>query len=206
VPPARLALPRPPSWAHPPPAAATPRAGLAAARERGNRIGIVRALSGLGLVAARAGDHRAPRPLLEQSLAIRDEVGDRQGTWLVMRWLVETCRDLGDYAAARAWLDRGLAVIHERHGRGPSGKSTTNPRLQADVARLAGDGAHAAARYAAALRMYAGVGDVAGVAGCLAGLAAVAAPARPQRAARRRSRGRGGGPPRPATSPPRRAR
>jgi DNA-binding CsgD family transcriptional regulator len=135
-------------------------------------------------VAARAGDHRAARRLFEQSLAIRDEVGDRQATWFIVRLLVETCLALGDYAAARAWLDRGLEVIHELHGRGPSSKLTVNLRLRADVARLAGDGAHATARYAAALRMYAGVGDAAGVAGCLAGLAAVAAPAGPPRAAR----------------------
>ena len=38
----------------------------------------------------------------------------------MIRLLAEACRDLGDYAAARTWLDRGLALIHEVYGRGPS--------------------------------------------------------------------------------------
>jgi len=157
---------------------------LAAARERGNRMGIARALGGLGHVAARAGDHRETRRLLEESFAIRDEGGNRQAAGWMIRLLVEACRDLGDYAAARTWLDRGLALIHEVYGRGPSAPQAVNLRLQADVARLAGDGRRAAARYAAALRMYAELGDAQSAAGCLAGLAAVAAPARPHRAAR----------------------
>lgn len=160
------------------------QAELAAARERGNRIGTARALGGLGHVAARTGDHRAARGLLEQSLAIRDEVGDRQATPLIIRLLVESCLVLGDYVAARTWLDRGLAVIHDLFGRGAGPQQALNLRLQADVARLIGDGAHAGARYAAALRMYSELGDAVSVAGCVAGLAAVAAPARPERAAR----------------------
>jgi DNA-binding NarL/FixJ family response regulator len=147
-------------------------------------MGIARALGGLGHVAARAGDHRETRRLLEESFAIRDEGGNRQAAGWMIRLLVEACRDLGDYAAARTWLDRGLALIHEVYGRGPSAPQAVNLRLQADVARLAGDGPSAAARYATALRMYFEVGDAASAAGCLAGLAAVAALARPQWAAR----------------------
>ena len=63
-------------------------------------------------------------------------------------------------------------------------EQAVNLRLQADVARLAGDSPYAAVRYATALRMYSELGDAGSVAGCLAGLAAVAAPARPERAAR----------------------
>ena len=96
-------------------------------------------------------------------------------------------RDLGDLAAARAWLEQGLELIRELEGGQPGAVQAEHLYLLGDVARRLGEGRRAAARYASALEQYGQLGDPLGTALCLVGLAELAVEATPpqvERAAR----------------------
>jgi tetratricopeptide (TPR) repeat protein len=93
------------------------RAFLAAALGRAEGAGLMpsraRALGAAGRLALIQGDYLAARELLEQSLAIFRELGDKSnfGRSLVNLGLV--LKEQGDYRAARELFEEGLAISRE---------------------------------------------------------------------------------------------
>ena len=70
-------------------------------------------LNNLGNVALDQGDYPAARALLEESLAIRRELGDRWGIARALSNLGNVALNQGDYPAARALLEESLAIRRE---------------------------------------------------------------------------------------------
>ena len=70
-------------------------------------------LSNLGHVALDQGDYPAARALLEESLAIRRELGDREGIAASLSNLGNVALYQGDYPAARALHEESLAIRRE---------------------------------------------------------------------------------------------
>jgi predicted ATPase/class 3 adenylate cyclase len=68
------------------------------------------ALEAAGLLAWRQSDLEAARALREESLAICQELGDRQGIAFSLGGLGLLVRDQGDYAAARRLFEEALAI------------------------------------------------------------------------------------------------
>jgi non-specific serine/threonine protein kinase len=133
-------------------------------------------------VAWAQGDHAAARPLFEESLAIRRELGDRQGIAESLNNLGEVAQAQGDHAAARALHEESLAIRRELGHRWGIAVSLNN---LGTVAWAQGDHAAARALYEESLAIKRELGDKKDLAECLEGLAKVAgAQGQPQRAAR----------------------
>jgi tetratricopeptide (TPR) repeat protein len=72
-----------------------------------------KALTGAGTLAIWRGDYPSARPFLEESLAIRRELGDKQGIAASLSNLGVITTMQGDYAAARALYEESLAIRRE---------------------------------------------------------------------------------------------
>jgi len=72
-----------------------------------------KALNGAGNLAYRQGDYATARALYEESLAIRRELGDKNGIADSLSNLGEMAKEQGDYAAARALYEESLAIRRE---------------------------------------------------------------------------------------------
>jgi non-specific serine/threonine protein kinase len=103
-----------------------------------------KALHGAGTLALRQGDYAAARPALEESLAIRRELGDRPGIAASLNNLGYVVRAQGDYAAASALFEQSLAIKRERGDR--QGIAHSHQNL-GETAHLQGDYALARDRY-----------------------------------------------------------
>jgi non-specific serine/threonine protein kinase len=66
-----------------------------------------------GGLAGRQGDNAAAQPLLEESLAIYRELGDKHGIAIAMINLSNVVNDRRDFATARSLLEASLAVLRE---------------------------------------------------------------------------------------------
>jgi predicted ATPase/DNA-binding SARP family transcriptional activator len=72
-----------------------------------------KALRGAGALAWAQGDYARAETLFEESLALRRELGDRQGVAEAINGLASVARDRGEYARARALFEVNLAVCRE---------------------------------------------------------------------------------------------
>ncbi len=72
-----------------------------------------RALYASGNLAWQQGDHIAARPLLEESLALNRQLGDKRAIARSLTYLGLVMRALGDYAGARTVLEESLALGRE---------------------------------------------------------------------------------------------
>jgi predicted ATPase/class 3 adenylate cyclase len=73
----------------------------------------VKALTGAGYLALNQEDYIAASTLLEESLAIGQRLGDRQGIAVALNWLGVVAWRLGDFERAAALYAQGLALSEE---------------------------------------------------------------------------------------------
>jgi tetratricopeptide (TPR) repeat protein len=85
--------------------------GKAGAEER--TLGRAKALNGAGLLAYWQGDYPVARVLHEESLAIRQALGDRRGDASSRHNLAMVAKSEGDYASAKALYEESLAIKRE---------------------------------------------------------------------------------------------
>ena len=157
---------------------------LAEARRAGNRIGVARGLLGLGKQAWHAGQYDRGPPAARGEPGHPARGGGPAGDRARAHGAGPDLRDLGELAAAWAWLEQGLELTRELEGGRASALQAELLYLLGDVARRRGEGQRAAARYAGGLELFGQLGDPLGTALCLAGLAALAVEATPPQAER----------------------
>ena len=80
-------------------------------RQKGYKAGIAWSLGILGWVVLQQGDVVTARSLLQESLALFKELGDRQNVAQSLGGLAWVSFAQGDYAAARVLLEEGLAIF-----------------------------------------------------------------------------------------------
>jgi predicted ATPase/DNA-binding winged helix-turn-helix (wHTH) protein len=93
-------------------------AALAIYRSVGDRMGIARVLSNLGIVAEEQGHHTAAQSLLKESLAILRELGDQQGVSRALSNLGVVAQLQGNHSAAQALYEEALAIQRALGDRG----------------------------------------------------------------------------------------
>ena len=76
-----------------------------------------KALNGAGMLATIQGDYPAARAYHEESLAIKREIGDRQGIAGSLNNLGIIAEHLGDYASARSYFEEALVINQEMGNR-----------------------------------------------------------------------------------------
>ena len=130
-----------------------------------------RALFAAGVLAGSQGDYASNQRLMEASLAMARQLGDKQGIAVSLNALAANARDREDVAGARALFEEGLAVWREAGD--PQAVARVLSNL-ANVARLQGDYQHAQALYQECLVAFRELGDRNGVAWSLDHLGDVA--------------------------------
>jgi non-specific serine/threonine protein kinase len=140
-------------------------------------------LGAAGRLAAMQSDYEAARPLLEESLALAQAVGDKQTSAWALNDLGNLALVRDDYAAARASYEASLVL-----GRAMGDVLTLGPVLGnlGWVAFMQGDYQAARAYYEESLAVTTEVGDKHGIAIMLANLGALALQQGDYRAARER--------------------
>ena len=116
------------------------------------------------------GDNKSARPFLEESLAIRRELGDKLGIAVTLNTLGEVARAEGDYAKARSLYEESTALAREIGTQEIISANLTN--LGA-VAYHEGDFASARSFYMEALAITQELGHKAGISFSLDGFAAI---------------------------------
>jgi non-specific serine/threonine protein kinase len=130
-----------------------------------------RALSGAGVMAAQQGDYAAARPLYEEGLAIRRQLGDRLGVASSLGYLANLAAEQGDFPRAQALHEESLAIRRELGDRFGIALSLGNLGL---AALEQGDYATARSRGEESLALRRELGDRWGVAIALSNLGCVA--------------------------------
>jgi Tfp pilus assembly protein PilF len=139
------------------------------------------ALNNLGSVALQEGDCRGARSLLEETLAIRRELGDQRGIAMALCNLGEATCGIGDLESARALLNESLGMLERLGDRRIIAMCVNNLGAVFYEQR---DFASSRAQFGRSLEIMRHIGDKAGIAVALSGLAAaVAALGVPLRAA-----------------------
>jgi predicted ATPase/class 3 adenylate cyclase/Tfp pilus assembly protein PilF len=115
-----------------------------------------KALSGAGVLARSQGDYAAAHALLEESLAIKRELGDKPGIALALNELGLVAHDQGNYAAAQMLYEESLAIERELGDRLGIALSLNN---LGNVALYEGQYAAAQALYEESLALRRAVGD-----------------------------------------------
>jgi predicted ATPase/class 3 adenylate cyclase len=130
-----------------------------------------KALNGAGLLAYSQGDFPSARSLYEQSLSIRQEIGDRWGIASSLNNLGGVAQHQGDYASAQAFYEESLAMKREIGDQWGIAASLNNLGL---VAYSQGDYALAQAFHEQSLAIFREVGDRGRIALALGNLGDVA--------------------------------
>jgi tetratricopeptide (TPR) repeat protein len=130
-----------------------------------------KALNGAGVLALSQGDYAWARAMHEESLAIRRELGDRQGVAASLNNLGNVAKDQGEYAAARALYEEALAAFRVLGHKQFMANALGN---LGDVAWAQGDYAGARALLEEALAIRKVLGDRGGIAISLSNLGKVA--------------------------------
>jgi tetratricopeptide (TPR) repeat protein len=120
-------------------------------RESGNRWGTARGLTNLGGFELGYGDRAAARTLLEEGVAILDELGDQFMLTYPLCQHAELAFVAGDYMSARTYVERSLAGSREI--RDPEGVATALTLL-GQVLQTQGDYAAARACLAEVMAFY----------------------------------------------------
>jgi len=123
-----------------------------------------KALHTAGTLAYFQSDYRSARALLEDSLAICRERGDREGIARSLNNLGNVVQDQGDYAAARAFYEECLPIARELRNR--RGIAALLHNL-ADVADELGDHSAVRALYEESMSIMQELGDQAGISATL---------------------------------------
>lgn len=117
-------------------AAAEAKAGLAHAREAGDRFWEATCLHTLGAIGYRLGDREECRRDLGESLRIRREIGDRRGTASTLQALGLVLKDSGRADEALAAFEEALSIWREiGERRGEAGVLTNLGTLLVDGGR-----------------------------------------------------------------------
>jgi predicted ATPase len=124
----------------------------------------VRALFAAGVLAAEQGDYASAHALVEESLEMARQLGDKRSTAISLNALAVNTRDMGDLAAARAAFEESLALWRELED--ALGVARTLSNL-ATVVKLQGDFAYATALYDECLTIFHQLEDATGVAWAL---------------------------------------
>lgn len=130
-----------------------------------------RALNGAAVLARNQGDYAAAQALSEQSLAMKRELGDRQGVAAALNTLATLALQRSDYAAAKPFYQESLQI--ERSMGSRQGVTASLIGL-ANVALEQGDYGAARRLYLESLTIKRDLRDKRGIATSLAGLGAVA--------------------------------
>ncbi len=120
-----------------------------------------RALFAAGVLAAEQGDYVSAGALVQESLDIARQLGDKQGAAVSLNALAVQARDLGDLPVARSLLEESLALWRESGDQKAVARSLSN---LANIVKLQGDNARASSLYAECLSIFQGLGDRTGVA------------------------------------------
>jgi len=132
---------------------------------------MAKALYGAGSLAWRQCDFAAARALFEQSLALRRELGDRQGISSVLNSLGNVAIDQGDYPAAHSLYTESLEIKKDLGDRQGIAASFNNLAI---VAYQQGDYARARALHEQSLQIKRKRGDRWGIAISLGNLGEIA--------------------------------
>jgi predicted ATPase/class 3 adenylate cyclase len=130
-----------------------------------------KALNGASVLARNQGDYQAARALSQESLAIKRELGDKQGIAASLNTLATLALSHGEYSAARPAYEESLAIERELGNR--QGVTASLIGL-ANVAVEQGDYETARALHDESLVIKRELGDRRGIATSLAGLGTVA--------------------------------
>jgi non-specific serine/threonine protein kinase len=130
-----------------------------------------KAFNGAGCLAQVQGDYPGAAALLEQSLALRQELGDQSGAATVLNNLALVAVAQGDLAGGRALHEQCLAILRTRGDRRRIGQSLNNLAL---VVHQQGDDTRATALLDESLAIAREHGDTWEVAARLGNLAEVA--------------------------------
>jgi predicted ATPase/serine/threonine protein kinase len=123
-----------------------------------------RALFSAGVLASEQGDYAVADVLMNESLDIARQLGDKPVTAVCLNALAVTARDRGDAATAHPLFEESLALWRELEDQKAVARSLSN---LANVVELEGDYHRARALYAECLSIFEGLGDRAGVAWAL---------------------------------------
>ncbi len=124
-----------------------------------------------GLVAYEQGDYPSARAMLEESLALSREIGDKSGIAHSLNNLGLVAMEQGDYSSARALYEESLALRRELGDKWGIANSLGNLGL---VAMEQGDYTAARALHSKSLALRMDLGEKKGIAAYLAGLGGVA--------------------------------
>ena len=144
--------------------------GLLGHGPRGSTTVRANALHGAGVLAWHQGDYPGARALLQESLELKRELGDRRGIASSLSTLGSVARYQGDYQAARALLEESLAIRREQNDQWGIAASLTNLGV---VATDQGDYRAARALHQESLAHFRGLGERRGIAASLTNLADV---------------------------------
>jgi tetratricopeptide (TPR) repeat protein len=117
------------------------------------------------------GDYAVARSLLEESLMIRRQLGDKAGIAVSLNNLGMVAIQQGDYAIARSLLEESLLLCREV---GDQWLNAAALETLGDLRRAQDDHAGARSLYGDSLAIYRRLEDKRGIAHCLEGLATVA--------------------------------
>ncbi len=120
-----------------------------------------RALFAAGVLAGEQGDYASADALIQESLDIARQLGDKQGVAVSLNALAVSARDRGDLAVARSLFEESLVLWRELGDQKAVARSLSN---LANVVKLQGDYARARSLYAECLSIFQGLGDRTGVA------------------------------------------
>ena len=130
------------------------------------------ALNGAGWLACIQGDNASARSLYEEVLAIRRELGDRQGVAESVNYLGVTAFLQGDYATARSLYEESLAIrreLSDRKGIAISLNDLGHLALDCQI-----DSASARSLFEESLEIFRELGDKQGISALLNNLGKVA--------------------------------
>ncbi len=130
-----------------------------------------KALSGAGLLATNQADYAIARPLLEESLAIRRQLGDKLGIATMLNVLGTGAFHQGDFERAAALYNEGLAIAMELGAKDTIGVLLNN---LGTVALSQSDDAAARSLFEESLTLRRQLGDKLGIAMSAGNLAIVA--------------------------------
>jgi non-specific serine/threonine protein kinase len=132
---------------------------------------LAKALNAGGVLSLRQSDYRTARSYLEQSLAIRRELGDRALIASTLNNLGAIAIEQSDTDAARLFFEECLGISRELESRVVVANCLHNVGI---VAYCEGDFDVARARFEEGLAVHRDLGDTAGIAGSLSVLGCVA--------------------------------
>ena len=120
-----------------------------------------RALFAAGVLAGEQGDYASAESLMEKSLEVAKELGDKQGVAVSLNALGVTARDRGDATKGRALLEESLAAWRELGDPRAVARALSN---LANVVKLQGDYERARSLYQECLVVFRELGDRGGIA------------------------------------------